>query len=342
MRCRRRFSRCVRRRSPWHYCADLCLVADKQAFFVQLWQIKQRPSPPLRDLAALALLQTDPDSPPGAVHAERFVAAFTTQMKDNFERLEALPMANLKKHLGAHSKVLRLLLEHVHVVAHVGAGEAHVRAMKELQSLKEELLELIIMARAHVAHLRELVRVPPLVCVRRLTCVQLEPQRVHCFAPDALRLVAYFQRWDAHLDRAFATAAPTFPLELPMFTLLQEGTFTLTKQEEFDAVKGSYADMKKTFTETISAFPSSWPQTLPNLGTHDTQPAVRARSSLRCVAECVRSCASQRCPTSSASWLRTTSTSRRCTRLRIAWYACAPPCPALLTALAEHCAAAAV
>jgi len=67
-----------------------------------------------------------------------------------------------------------------------------------------------------------------------------------------------------------------------MFTLLQEGTFTLTKPEDLDAVRSAYVDMSKTLRDTRDAFPTTWPQTLPNLGTHDTQPSVPSHFALYC------------------------------------------------------------
>jgi hypothetical protein len=59
-----------------------------------------------------------------------------------------------------------------------------------------------------------------------------------------------------------------------MFTFMQDNTFTVRKQEEFDTVKASYLEMKKTLNNTKSAFPKVYPQTLPNISTHDTEPKV--------------------------------------------------------------------
>src|SRR4051812_26043942 len=59
-----------------------------------------------------------------------------------------------------------------------------------------------------------------------------------------------------------------------MFTQLLETPFTLAKTDDFEAVKSTYKDLKKTLADTKAAFPTSWPQTLPNLSTFDTDPQV--------------------------------------------------------------------
>ncbi len=137
-----------------------------------------------------------------------------------------------------------------------------------------------------------------------LTCPissQLEDSHVYSFTAETLKLVAYFERHGARLDAIFAGATPPqYPLEVPMFTLLQESTFTLTKTEDFDAVKGTFADMKRTLADTRSAFPTRWPQSLPNLSTHDTLPAV-----LRCSVLCV--CVSAVCDVPSVAECRHTA-----------------------------------
>jgi hypothetical protein len=115
------------------------------------------------------------------INATTYCQALATQMKTNFAKFELLPMQNIKRHFGAHSKglkvpffslfplafsalivLIKLLTSNIDLVTTV-MQELHVKVVKEVNNLKDELLDIIIMSRSHLTFLRDLVPLPLLI-----------------------------------------------------------------------------------------------------------------------------------------------------------------------------------
>jgi len=235
---------------------SVAYIEDDVAMFVSVVDEVRANAAPVLDAAALAPLQRAD----GSIMAIDYVTRFKAQMKANFTRLEKLPVQNLKKHYGAQSKALKLLLGGGHLALLTRPVlDAQATLVTHTRQLKDDWLDMIIVARSHLTALRD----------------QLEQLHAFAFTADTTALVAYFGVHGAELEAVFGDGAqPTLPVSVPLFTQLKETRVTLSKAEEMEAVRKTYRDMRSTVAETAAAMPKTWPQSVPNLSTHDTLPPL--------------------------------------------------------------------
>lgn len=94
----------------------------------------------------------------GLIRAKSYLELFEKQRAQNFGKLERLPIASLRRHLNAHSRVLNVITSSARGLLSAEIISRHEELSVSLKAVKNELLDRIIAARTHLTAIRDDVR----------------------------------------------------------------------------------------------------------------------------------------------------------------------------------------
>eukprot|EP01125_Pyxidicula_operculata_P000320 TRINITY_DN10375_c0_g1_i1.p1 TRINITY_DN10375_c0_g1~~TRINITY_DN10375_c0_g1_i1.p1 ORF type:complete len:1063 (-),score=202.92 TRINITY_DN10375_c0_g1_i1:49-3207(-) len=204
----------------------------------------------------------------GSTNASKFIEKFNQQVSENYNLLEKLDFSLIRHHAKAIQRDLSTLSEEN--VDYLYSPGTQITAQlgelnKKFLSLIDVCNELIFTLEAHLSFCQSM----------------LENVHLDSFSERTLNLSVYFKKHREKFDAIFADRKniPPFPFKVPHLLSQSDHEVEIKNEEDYDRVRDVYLQSVPMVDKVDSAVPTKWPQTLPNLSTHNGKPTLTIANS---------------------------------------------------------------
>jgi len=112
------------------------------------------------------------------------------------------------------------------------------------------------------------------------SCSVLEHVHLESFSARTVKIGRFYEAHHDLLDKVFLVnddgEIPPFPIVIPNIQQLSESVLSIENMSQWQQVKMSYVEeILPKVQQMLVAIPQKWPQTLPNLSTHNGKPRLQ-------------------------------------------------------------------
>jgi len=193
----------------------------------------------------------------GNIKAIEFVERFSYQVKTNYERLEKFDFIKMRTRFKKLVTNIEQAFERrIMQVITNGMIVKLDRLYKDIFGMRDIMLDERDYVDKHLDF-----------CLSFLERIKLD-----LFGEQSTNVIKYLQKYQKVLSEVFDTEEINLPKTIPHIQNLSDELVEMTNMQEYEAVKKTYTQLKKSENDFYQAIPQKYPQTLPNLSTHDGRP----------------------------------------------------------------------